>query len=876
MSPSVVAAKIQNPFPGLPAFQTEQAHLFHGRREQVSGLLHRMAKSRLLAVVGTSGIGKSSLVRAGLLPALYRGYLGTAGTHWRIAVMRPGSMPLLAMAQALGSPDALGMPGETWNQMAAVETLVRSSLGLADLARERQVGDHDNLLLVVDQFEEIFRFRRERLLIDGGEEAKGFVTLLLAAAEQTEVPVYVVLTMRSDFLGDCAQFPSLPEALNQNQYLVPRMTRAQRRQSIEGPLEMAGVPITQRLVQRILSDAGDAAPESLPVLQHALMRTFEAWRADPDGAVDIGHYERAGRIEGALHQHAEELWSSLSTEQRPWAARLFRCLTTSESGRAVRRPTPLERIFPIVGASTETELALVKSVLETFAAPACSFLTVDSAEEIRAPSVIDISHESLIAHWKRLDEWVKEESESADWYKRLVRAAELHVRGQARLWSDPDLHWAWTRRNTDAWNPDWADQYASGYPQAIAFLEASKRAQEAEEQAQKERRELDLRNARQRVEAERRAKRNYLVLAVALAGLSAVAVFLAIHARDDEIRAEALAVQSDILSNRATAAERTAQAALKEKEAASARGAEAEQLREQAAKARQQADASAKMAATLEQSQSSLSDRTSQIIEDKNRQIAFLRAQLSLAQQSLSPPVARLTADPVAIEHGTPAFIRWQVTGQSAGDVTSVSIDQTIGRVPNSGYRRVYPSTSTTYTLRAAGPGGTATASATVTVSPSVPITTPLAGPEVAVLSAWQAYLLRGRGFNSRAMIFVPAIPTADDARAVFCVIAERPGGEPLPLRLQNGAALQDTLLRAVASRLAQKGSAKKGDITSKYQVVSFPLTIKNRVVQPEPGGMSFEFNSVKYEIRVTGKNRTGKSADDAITVVLYPAPARP
>ena len=94
----------------------------------------------------------------------------------------------------------------------------------------------------MDQFEEIFRFRRERHLIDGGEEAKAFVNLLLAATEQTEVPVYVVLTMRSDFLGDCAQFPALPEALNQNQYLVPRLTRAQRRQSIEGPLEIAGIP----------------------------------------------------------------------------------------------------------------------------------------------------------------------------------------------------------------------------------------------------------------------------------------------------------------------------------------------------------------------------------------------------------------------------------------------------------------------------------------------------------------------------------------------------------------------------------------------------------------------------------------------------------
>lgn len=200
-------AGVRNPFPGLRPFQTEEAHLFHGRREQVDELLQRMAKRRFLAVVGTSGTGKSSLVRAGLLPALYRGYMGTAGSRWRIAVMRPGGTPLRAMAQALGGPDALRMPGDTWNLQGALETLEQNSLGLVDLARQHLIGDPDNLLLIVDQFEEIFRFRRERQLIDGGEEAKAFVNLLLAAAEQTEVPVYVVLTMRSDFLETARNSP---------------------------------------------------------------------------------------------------------------------------------------------------------------------------------------------------------------------------------------------------------------------------------------------------------------------------------------------------------------------------------------------------------------------------------------------------------------------------------------------------------------------------------------------------------------------------------------------------------------------------------------------------------------------------------------------
>ncbi len=877
-SAAATPASVRNPFPGLRPFQTEEAHLFHGRREQVNELLQRMEKRRFLAVVGTSGTGKSSLVRAGLLPALYRGYMGTAGSRWRIAVMRPGGTPLHAMAQALGGPDALRMPGDTWNLKGALETLGQSSLGLTELARRHLIGEPDNLLLIVDQFEEIFRFRRERQLIDGGEEAKAFVNLLLAAADQTEVPVYVVLTMRSDFLGDCAQFPALPEAFNRNQYLVPRMTRAQRRQSIEGPLEIAGVPITQRLVQSILSDAGDN-PENLPVMQHALMRTFEEWRRDGSAeALDVGHYDLAGRIEGALDQHAESLWSSLSPEQCDSAARIFRCLTTSESGRAVRRPAPLEHILRVAGAQQESGQRLVTSILETFAAPDCAFLTVDRTTEIGLASVIDISHESLITHWKRLDQWVKEESESADWYKRLVRAAELHAKGQARLWSDPDLHWAWTRRAADGWNPDWAGQYAPGYTEAIAFLEESKRAQLAQEQAERERSQRELRTAQRQAQIERNAKRNYVLLSAALALFLAVAVLLAMQAQHEKVeahtqqkRAEALATQSDILSNRATAAERTAQAALKDLEAASARGAEAEKLRDEAAQARQQAEASEQKAVKLEQTKSSLSDQASQTIETQSKQIAALRAQLE-AQKSPPPaPVARLTAEPPSIVLGQYATLRWQVSGQTNNEGGTISIDQGVGNVGRSGSRRVAPSSSTVYTLQAAGPGGTSTVSLTVPVTrPEGPRSAPPPppAPEVIVLREWQAQQLHGLGFDGHAMIFISGLPSLD-GRADLFVVAERPGGPALPIK-------PDSKVRFSGDpALALEAFTKRGGVSSGFEVHSFPLAIKGRIVQPVSDGTGFDYDSVHYAIKVTGKTRIGLLTDGAVTVVVYPTTAR-
>ena len=184
-----------NPFPGLRPFEPDWSALFFGRDEQTDQLLDKLARRRFVAVVGDSGSGKSSLVRAGLIPAIHLGYLRT-GSRWRIAVMRPGSAPMRHLRDALAGPDVLaGAPDLTG-------TLERSSLGLAEAVKAGQRGETWNLLVVVDQFEELFRQARDQA--GATEEQAHFVKLLLAASEQESVPIYVVLTMRSDSLGDCA------------------------------------------------------------------------------------------------------------------------------------------------------------------------------------------------------------------------------------------------------------------------------------------------------------------------------------------------------------------------------------------------------------------------------------------------------------------------------------------------------------------------------------------------------------------------------------------------------------------------------------------------------------------------------------------------
>ncbi len=272
---------LTNPFPGLRCFLSDEDYLFFGRHEQIEDLLRRLRTNRLVAVVGTSGSGKSSLVRAGLLPAVLGGGMSQSGSAWEIAVMRPGGSPMAHLARALCDAGLYDADAEDV-QFHIQATLSRSRNGLIEAVRQSPAAAGSKLLLVVDQFEELFRFNRASATSQ--EEAIQFVNLLLQATQQAEQSIYVVLTMRSDFLGECSQFLGLAEAVNDGEFLIPRMTRDQIQEAIQGPIRVRGAEIAPRLLFRLLNDVEDNQ-DQLPVLQHALMRTWDLWSRSQESGV---------------------------------------------------------------------------------------------------------------------------------------------------------------------------------------------------------------------------------------------------------------------------------------------------------------------------------------------------------------------------------------------------------------------------------------------------------------------------------------------------------------------------------------------------------------------------------------------------------------
>lgn len=471
------AAERINPFPGLRPFREDEESLFFGRESQVDSMVDKLAATRFLSVVGTSGSGKSSLVNCGLRPALHRGLMTQVGTTWRMAQFRPGADPVRAMAGALSQEGVLFRDYKSAGLTPAeiVDTTLRmSKVGLIDIFEQARLGDDVNLLVVVDQFEELFRYRQ---LQDGeqdssagvAEAAVAFVNLLLEAKEQSEHPIYVVLTMRSDFLGECAQIPGLAEAVNDGQYLVPRMTRDERRAAIAGPIAVGGAEIEPVLLTRLLNDVGDN-PDQLSILQHALNRTWARWQHEgrAEGPIGLDHYKAIGTMSCALDRHAEKAFGELgSDEQKKLCERIFKALTDKATDpRGIRRPSAFQKLCELTGA----QAAEAAAVLEVFRKPSRSFVMPPAEEELAPETVVDISHESLMRIWQRLNRWADEEAQSARIYRRLAEAAAQHEKNEAGLLRDPELQLALNWRKQNEPNESWASQYQPGFAPAMTYL----------------------------------------------------------------------------------------------------------------------------------------------------------------------------------------------------------------------------------------------------------------------------------------------------------------------------------------------------------------------------------------------------------------------
>ncbi|WP_437580840.1 nSTAND1 domain-containing NTPase [Sorangium sp. So ce887] len=400
----------ESPFAGLSSFQEADADRFFGRAQDLAGVVARLRSQPLLAIAGASGVGKSSLVRAGVIPALKR-----SGEGWEALVLRPGREPLAALAELFISPavtlstDLLALaPDSGAATRAALNERLRAEPGVLGAALRGWAGRAQRrLLLFIDQFEELIT-----LGAPAGERA-AFLACLEGIADDASSPLRVVLSVRSDFLERMAEHEHFMAAMTRGLVFLRPMGREGLREALVRPVEAARHEIEDPAMVEGILDALETTRGALPLLQFTAARLWEM-RDRGRRLLTRASYEALGGVAGALASHADTLLAGMSERQAKLARAVLERLVTPERTRAV---ASLGELCELPGDPGEIERVVGRLADGRL-------LAIEKGSD-RAGSTVELVHESLIERWPTLKRWLDESQEDAVFLDRLRAAARL-------------------------------------------------------------------------------------------------------------------------------------------------------------------------------------------------------------------------------------------------------------------------------------------------------------------------------------------------------------------------------------------------------------------------------------------------------------------
>ncbi|HYT78087.1 MAG TPA: protein kinase [Actinomycetota bacterium] len=403
---AIPAAEARNPYKGLRPFFEADAPDFFGREALVAELVGRLADRgpgfRFLAVVGPSGSGKSSLVRAGLVPAVRSGALpGSEG--WFVVDMHPGAHPFREFEDALMRIAAEPVPG-------LVDRMEGDDAGLVRAADE-VLPEETELLLVIDQFEELFT------LVEDEDLRAAFVGALHSAVTDPRSRLRVVATLRADFYDRPLSYPGLAELVKVRTVTVTPLTPEELERAVSGPAERVGMKADASLVAEVAAEVA-AQPGALPLFQYALTELFER---RTDGALTLDAYHQVGGVSGALVRRAEDLYGSLDRSGKEATRHLYlRLITLGEEGSEDTR----RRVLRAELSSLDVDRAALEAAIDAFGAR--RLLSFDRDPVTRGPTV-EVAHEALLREWGRLRGWIEAVREDLRAHRRLSAAAREWV-----------------------------------------------------------------------------------------------------------------------------------------------------------------------------------------------------------------------------------------------------------------------------------------------------------------------------------------------------------------------------------------------------------------------------------------------------------------
>jgi WD40 repeat protein/DNA-binding SARP family transcriptional activator len=493
---TAVAVAARNPYKGLRAFVEGDAADFFGRDAFVDRLVARLADrdaGRCIVVVGPSGSGKSSVVRAGLVPALRRGVID-GSADWYVAQMLPDGDPFTELARALG-PLAVDPPSDLVARLAGD--------GLA-ATLDRVLPDDQPLVLVIDQFEELFT------QVTDADRRASFLRLIADAADAPDGRVWIVATLRADYYDRPLRAPAIAELVRAGTEAVVPMTAAELERAVTGPAERVGVAVERDLVAQIVADVA-TEPAALPLLQYALTEVFEL---RDDRRLTLDAYRRAGGITGALTRRADGELDRLAPRAREAAQQLFLRLVTPGDGPEgdTRRRVPVTQVEAL---APETMPAVVAAF------GSARLLTFDHDPQSREPTV-EVAHEALLREWRQLTSWIDAARDDLRVRQRLTVAAADWVA------ADHDPSYLARGARLDRYEQWQRDARLTPTARERAFLDASFAARDADRRREVERAEREHSLERRSV---RRLRALAAVLGIAALIAGALTIFAVTQAR---------------------------------------------------------------------------------------------------------------------------------------------------------------------------------------------------------------------------------------------------------------------------------------------------------------------------------------------------------
>jgi WD40 repeat protein len=505
------------PYKGLTYFDCneEDPKYFYGRTALTDQLLEKVRQGNFLAVLGASGSGKSSVVRAGLLHQLKLGQRLSGSDGWQLYIFRPGEHPLKRLAEVFVESGLSAIDRAT--QLAKAEELIGTGdVGLGHLITAVEAS---RVVLVVDQFEEVFTLCQDKT------ERQQFFECLLKAGEREDNKLCLVVTMRADFFGKCAEYGELASQIQQHLVTVTPMTPEELEQAITEPAKKVGLEVERELVTEMMADV-QGSPGSLPLLQYTLT---ELWKQRTVERLTLSAYTRLGGVKGTLQKRANEVYESLSPEEQQTAKRIFLELTQLGEGTEDTRRQVKKRDL----VSTEQSQALVDRVIQTLADAklVVTSTLVEKGLSSEPVAVVDVAHEALIRHWGRLRQWLTE--------NRNALRQKRSIETDAQEWLDKDKARDYLLQGLKlAEAEDFlqrGSENVSLSSLAQDYVEVSKKEHDHIRQVEEERRQRELEQERKARKAAQMRNRVAAISILVLAGLTTFAFDQARKAEREKI-----------------------------------------------------------------------------------------------------------------------------------------------------------------------------------------------------------------------------------------------------------------------------------------------------------------------------------------------------